>query len=143
MSGFVVGVIVGCFGGAMGTLLLLLVVYNIPDGDYFGARVPKPWRGVALIVALMIISGTAFAFLNLRRVAFATSILMLLVFVAAHVRGLLTSWVALTVATLALCLILPPTQDLTIGDSQDRILLVFFILCGAIGSRLVADSQKV
>jgi len=126
----------------MGTLLLLLVVYHIPDGDYFSPRVPRPWRTVVLIVALMIASGAAFAFLNLRRVAFATSILLLLVFVAAHVRGLLTSWLALAVATLALCLILPPTQALAIGDSQDQILLVFFILCGAIGSRLVAHSQK-
>lgn len=126
----------------MGTLLLLLAVYSIPDGDYLRSHVPEQWRGVALIVTLMIVSGVIFAFLNLRRVAFATCLLLLLVFLAAHARGMLVSWMALAVATLVLCLILPPTQTLNIADPQDRILLVFFVVCGAIGSRLIAHTQK-
>jgi K+-sensing histidine kinase KdpD len=142
MTQFVLGIIVGCFIGVLGTLLLLLVVYTIPDGDYFRSRVPEPWRGIGLIVALTIASGAAFAFLNLRRVAFATCVLLLLVFLAAHVRGMLVSWMTLAVATLVLCLILPPTRGFTIADSQDRILLMFFILCGAIGTRMIAHSQK-
>jgi K+-sensing histidine kinase KdpD len=142
MSGFVLGIIIGCFAGALGTLVLLLVVYQIPDGDYFHSHEPVRWRSVTLIVALMIASAAAFTFLDLRRVAFATSILLLLVLIAAHMRGLLISWIALAIAALALCLILPPAQALTVGDPQDRILLVFFILCGAVGTRLIAHSQR-
>lgn len=142
VSRFILGIVIGCFAGVLGTLFLLMVIYNLPDGDYFYARVPVRWRGVGLLIALLIASGAAFVFLNLHRVAFATSILLVLVFVAAHMRGLLISWMALAVATLILCLLLPPTQALTIGGSQDRILLVFFILCGAIGTRLIAHSQE-
>ena len=74
--------------------------------------------------------------------AFATSALLLLVFLAAHVRGMLVSWMTLGVATLILCLILPPTHSLSIADRQDQILLVFFILCGAIGTRMITHAQK-
>jgi K+-sensing histidine kinase KdpD len=142
MSGFMLGLVVGCFAGALGTLLLLLVVYNIPDGDNLRPSVPQRWRAVGLIVALMVASGVLFDFLDLRRVAFATSILLLLVFITAHVRGMLVSWMTLAVATLVLCLILPPTQNLSIADPQDRILVVFFILCGAFGTRLIAHNRQ-
>jgi K+-sensing histidine kinase KdpD len=142
MSGFVLGVVIGCFVGVLGTLLLMLIVYSIPDGDYLRARVPESWRGVALIIALIIASGAIFAILNLQRVAFATSILLLLVFVAARMRGMLASWMTLAVAAVVLCQILPPAGDLTIADPQDRILLAFFVLCGAIGTRLITHKQK-
>lgn len=142
MSGFVLGVVIGCLIGVLGTLLLMVVVYSIPDGDHLRTRVPEPWRGMALIMALIIASGAIFAVLNLHRVAFATSMLLLLIFVAAHMRGMLASWMTLAVATIVLCQILPPTGDLTIAGSQDRILLVFFVLCGAVGTRLIAHKQK-
>jgi K+-sensing histidine kinase KdpD len=142
MSGFVLGLVIGCFAGALGTLLLLLVVYRIPDGDNLRPSVPQRWRAVGLIVALMVASGVLFDFLDLRQVAFATSILLLLVFITAHVRGMLVSWMTLAVATLVLCLILPPTQNLSIADPQDQILLVFFILCGAFGTRLIAHNRQ-
>jgi K+-sensing histidine kinase KdpD len=142
MSRFVLGLVIGCFAGAVGTLLLLLVVYNIPDGDQLGPTIPERWRGAGLIVVLMIVSGVLFAFLNLRRVAFATSVLLLLVFVVAHVRGMLASWMALAIAALALGLILPPVHTLAITDPQDQILLGFFILCGAVGTRLIAQNQR-
>jgi K+-sensing histidine kinase KdpD len=142
MSLFVLGIIIGCFLGAIATLVLLLGVYSIPDGDYLRSQVPQEWRGIALIVGLMIVSGAVFAFLDLRRVAFATSVLLLLVFLAAHVRGMLVSWMTLGVATLILCMILPPTHSLSIADPQDQILLIFFVLCGAIGTRMITHAQK-
>jgi hypothetical protein len=142
MSGFALGVVVGCLIGVLGTLLLMLVVYSIPDGDYLSTRVPEPWRGTALIIVLMIASGAVCSIWNPHRVAFATSMLLLLVLVAAHRRGMLASWMTLAVATVVLCQILPPASDLTIADSQDRILVVFFVLCGAIGTRLIAHKQK-
>lgn len=142
MSGFMLGVVTGCLLGALGTLLLLLVVYSIPDGDYLQRSVSGPWRGIALIVVLMLASGAIFFVLNLHRVAFATSVLLLLVFVAAHARGMLASWMTLAVATIVLCQVLPPIGNLTIADSQDRILLGFFVLCGAVGTRLIAHKQN-
>jgi hypothetical protein len=142
MSGFMLGVVIGCLLGALGTLLLLLVVYSIPDGDYLQRSVPEPWRGIALIVVLMVASGAIFAVVHLHRIAFATLILLLLVLVTAHARGMLASWMTLAVAAIVLCQILPPVGNLTIARSQDRILLVFFILCGAVGTRLIAHKQK-
>jgi len=46
MSGFFFGLVVGSFAGVIGTLLLLLIVYSIPDGDYLRSQVSEPWRGV-------------------------------------------------------------------------------------------------
>jgi K+-sensing histidine kinase KdpD len=142
MSGFFLGIVIGCLVGVLGTLFLMLVVDSVPDGDHFRMRPTNSWRALALIAALMVGSGAIFAALNLHRVAFATSILLLLVFVTAHVKGMLASWVTLAVATIALCLVLPPANKLMISDSQDRILLFFFVLCGAIGTRLVAQRQQ-
>jgi len=126
----------------VGTLLLLLFVHSIPDGEYFQKKASESWRGVALALALMLGAGVAFSLLNLRRVAFATSVLLLMVFLVAHTRGVLVSWTTLAVATLLLCLILPPIRDLRISDSQDQMLLGFFVICGALGTRLIAHTQK-
>ena len=142
MSGFILGIVIGCFAGSVGTLLLLLVVHSIPDGEYIQSQMRESWLGVALMVALVLGTGVAFSLLNLRRVAFATSVLLLLVFLIAHTRGVLVSWTTLAIATLLLCLILPPARSLRISDSQDRMLLAFFVICGAIGTRLIAHTQK-
>ena len=112
MSSFVLGVIVGCFAGALGTLLLLLIVYNIPDGDSFQSRLPASWKTVGVIFALVMASGVALMFLHLRRVAFATSIFLLLVLLAAHARGLVISWMALAIAALA-PRTSPPSSNMT------------------------------
>jgi hypothetical protein len=88
----------------------------------------------------MLASGGLFAFLNLHRVAFATSALWWAGF--GGPAGMLVSWLGLAVATVVLCQILPPTENLSVADSQDRVLLVFFVLCGAIGTRLIAPKQR-
>ncbi len=142
MSGFALGFLLGCLAGALGVVVLLLVVYHIPDGEYVRSRIPDLWRGLAIGVLLVAASGAAFAVLNLQRVAFATTVLLGVVVVAARVEGMLASWVTLGAATLALCIILPPAQTLDVADPQDRILLLFFVLCGAVATRLVAPKQR-
>lgn len=144
MSGFALGLVTGCFFGAIGTLLLLLVVRSIPDGESIRTYMPERWNVVALIMALMIISGVFFSFLHLHlhRVAFLMLIFMMLVFFAAHVRGMLVAWIALAVATLELSVILPPANSFTIAHPRDQILLGFFVVCGIVGTRLLAQEQK-
>ena len=142
MSGFCLGMLAGGVVGVLGTLALLLIVYSIPDGDYLRRKTADSWRGPAIIAVLIAASGAIFAALHLHR-AFATSALLLLVFIAAHLRGLLASWMTLTLAALVLSIVLPPRYSFAIATSQDRFLLVFFVICGLIGTRLVAQRQRV
>jgi K+-sensing histidine kinase KdpD len=142
VSRFILGLVIGCYIGAVGTLILQLVVRSIPVGANPRPATPERWRDAGLIVALIITSGFFLTFLDLRRVAFATSLLLLLVFIAAQRRGMLVSWLALVIATLTLCIILPPARSLQIADPQDQILLVFFVICGAFGTRFIAQNQR-
>jgi hypothetical protein len=142
MSGFALGTVLGCLLGVVGTLLLLLLVYSIPDGEYLRSRISEPWRVVPASIVLIIACGCLFSFLPTRRVSFATTILLALVLITAHVSGMLASWITLSFASLALCLVLPPAQNLGVARPQDRMLLVFFVVCGAIGTRLVAKKQR-
>jgi Zn-dependent protease with chaperone function len=143
MSGFVLGSVIGLFAGAIATLLLLRFVSSIPDGELIRAAAPAQRGGNALIVALLLASGVLFLYLDLRRVAFATSLLLLVVLVTAHLRGILVSWIMLAVAVLLLALLLPPTARLQIADRQDQILEAFFLVCGVLGTRMVAQDQPL
>jgi ABC-type branched-subunit amino acid transport system permease subunit len=142
MSGFLLGLVIGCYAGAVGTLLLLLAVHSIPDGGSPHTPASEPWNGVGLIAAIMIACGLTFSLLNLHRVAFPALVLMLLVFVAARLRGMLVSWMTLALATVTLCMILPPNMSLSIADRQDQYLLVFFVVCGTLGTRFIAQNQR-
>ena len=124
-------------------MILQIVVRSIPDGGDLRHLVRERRHGVGLIVTLAIASGVLFNVLNLpRRAAFAIAIFLLLVFVAAQVQGMLVSWVTLAIATLTLCLILPPVHPLRVARPQDQILLVFFILCGPVGARMITQNQR-
>jgi K+-sensing histidine kinase KdpD len=144
MSGFALGLIAGSFLGATGTLLLLLVVRSIPDGESIRTYMPERWNVVALVMALMIVSGGVCAFFHqhFHRVSFLMLIFMSLVFFAAHVRGMLVAWIALAVATLELSVILPPANSFSVAHPRDQILLGFFVVCGIVGTRLLAQEQK-
>jgi K+-sensing histidine kinase KdpD len=142
VSRFILGLIIGGYAGAIGTLILQLVVRSIPVGANPRPSALERWRDVGPIVALIVVSGVFLAFLDLRRVAFATSLLLLLVFVAAQRRGMLVSWLALAIATLTLCIILPPARSLQVADPQDQILLVFFVICGAFGTRFITHNHQ-
>jgi K+-sensing histidine kinase KdpD len=144
MSGFALGLIAGGFAGATGTLLLLLVVRSIPDGESIRSYMPERWNVVALIMGIMIVAGVFCSFVHqhLHRVPLLMLIFMLLVFFAAHVRGMLVAWIALAVATLELSVILPPANSFSIAHPRDQILLGFFVVCGVVGTRLLAQEQK-
>lgn len=142
MSRFILGLVIGGYAGAIVTLILQLVVRSIPVGANPRSAVLERWRDVGPIVVLIIASGVFLSFLDLHRVAFATSLLLLLVFVAAQRRGMLVSWLTLAIATLTLCIILPPARSLQVTDPQDQILLVFFVICGALGTRFIAQKQR-
>jgi hypothetical protein len=103
----------------------------------------KRWRDMGSIAALTIVSGVFFNALDLQRVAFATSIFLLLVFAAARRCGILASWVTLATAALMLCVLLPPVHSLRVTAPQDQMLLVFFMLCGALGGRFFGQNQSV
>jgi K+-sensing histidine kinase KdpD len=143
MLGFGLGVVIGFFAGIIVTLILLILIQAIPDGDVTNPSKGKPWQGMGVVAGLLIASGIISALLDLQRVAFATTAMLLVVFVVAHLRGMLVSWIALAVAALSLCLALPPVGHLTIAEPQDQILIVFFMLCGVIGTRLIAQPEKV
>ena len=142
MSGFTLGMALGCLVGAVGTLLLLLLILNIPDGEYLRSRISEPWRIVSIVLVLIVASGVIFNFLPVRRVSVATTVLLALVLITAHVSGLLASWITLAAAVLVLCVVLPPIDTLSVARPQDRVLVVLFVLCGAIGTRLVATKQR-
>jgi K+-sensing histidine kinase KdpD len=142
MLGFGAGLTIGFFAGAIAALILLLLVQAIPDGNIRNPSQSRPWRAMGLSAALLIALGLVFTLVHVKRMSFATSLMLVIVFVVAHLRGMLVSWIALALAGLWLCVLLPPGGSIGIDNPRDQILVVFFLLCGAIGTRMIAQPEK-
>jgi K+-sensing histidine kinase KdpD len=142
MLGFGAGLIIGFFAGAIATIVLLLLIQAVPDADIRNSSALQPWRFMALAAALLIAVGVILMLVHVRRMSYATSLMLVVVFVVAHLRGMLVSWIALALAGLWLCVLLPPARSLAIENPRDQVLVVFFLLCGAIGTRMIAQPEK-
>lgn len=142
---FGAGMLLGVFLGSAGTLVFLALVSSIPN-EYLPLNPRHVLRrriGTALILISVLLTGYLFQFLEMRLAAFAILILLLLVFVAARLRDLVTSWLTLVFAAAVLSYVLPPAGSLKVDNPEDQLLLVVFVLCGAIGSRLMQPKREI
>ena len=142
MLSFASGILIGFLLGVGGTLLLLLVISAVPDEYPLAVSASKKWMATVMVLILTVLGGYIFNTLNLRRATFATLTLLLLVFGTARATGLLPSWLTLALAAVMLSYLLPPTGTLQISSIDDKILLVFFLFCGLIGTRLLSHRSE-
>jgi K+-sensing histidine kinase KdpD len=143
MFGFGSGLTLGFFAGMIATVILLLLIQSLPDADIRNPSRLQPWRVISLSMAMLIAVGIILTLGHVKRMSYATTVMLVVIFVVAHIRGMLVSWIALAMAGLWLCVLLPPAGSLAIDKPRDQILVVFFLLCGAIGTRLIAQPERV
>jgi len=142
---FGAGMLVGVFLGSAGALVFLALVSSIPN-EYPPLNPSRVFRrriGTVLILVSVLLAGYLFQLLEMRLAAFAILILLLLVFVAARVRDLVTAWLTLVLAAAVLSYVLPPAGSLKVDSPEDQLLLVVFVLCGAVGSRLMQPKREI
>jgi hypothetical protein len=143
MLNFTAGLVLGCIAGVMMSLLFLLFAHAIPDGFPRASREVFPaWLFSGMIVALMLAVTLLYDFLNPHRLAFLALALLFLVLLTAKMRGTVAALFTLAFASVFMSYVLPPSHSIWIGRSSDRVLLVVFVLFGAIVARLVGRRQE-
>jgi len=144
MLSFTAGLVAGCIIGVMLAALFLMFAHALPDGF---PRAPKEifpaWQFSAVVMVLMLAATVLYDYLHPHRLVFLTLALLFLVFLTAKMRGMLAALPTLAFASILMSYILPPANTIRIGAARDRVLVVVFILFGAIVSRLVGRRQEI
>lgn len=143
MLNFTAGLVLGCIIGVMLSLLFLLFAHAIPDGFPHAPREIFPaWQFSAVVIVLMFAAALLYEFLNPHRLAFLALALLFLVFLTAKMRGTVAALFTLAFASILMSYVLPPSHSIWIDRFGDRILLVVFVLFGAIVTRAVGRRQE-
>jgi hypothetical protein len=143
MLNFTAGLVVGGIIGVMLSLLFLLFAHAIPDGFPHASKEVFPaWQFSAVVIVLMSAATMLYDFLNPHRLAFLTLALLLLVFLTAKMRGTVAALLTLAFASILMSYVLPPSNSIWISRFRDRVLLVVFVVFGAIVTRLLGRRQE-
>jgi len=143
MLGFTAGLVAGCIIGVMLSLCFLLFAHAIPDGFPRAAKEILPaWQFSAVVMVLMLVASVLYEYLHPHRLAFIALALLFLVFLTAKMRGMVAALLTLAFASVSMSYILPPSNTIRIGTLRDRVLLVVFVIFGAIVSRLVGRRHE-